>query len=107
MDISLKINDLRKIKQISQRELSTKVGLSLTGLQKALEKNDFKTSTLVKIAEVLGVPVGYFFEEGDEPPVTQNFNSADISMLKNEIKMLKKIIEQKDQMIEKLLNLHK
>ena len=106
MNIS-KLRNIIEKKRITQKEIAVKIGLSENALSTALKKGDFKISMLEKIAEVLGVPVGYFFEEGDEPPVTQNFNSADISMLKNEIKMLKKIIEQKDQMIEKLLNLHK
>lgn len=62
MDISKKISDLMKEKSITQKEISEKINMSITGFQKALNNNDFKTSVLIKIADVLGVPIGYFFD---------------------------------------------
>jgi len=77
MDISLKIRGLQKNKNITQKELSEKIGISVKGLQKALANKDFKVSILIKIAEVLGVPVSYFFEGGEN-----NTNDIDKELLR-------------------------
>lgn len=66
MDISLRINRLRKEKKISLVELAEKVGFTYVGLQKALKNNDFRISQLSKIAEVLETPISSFFSEFDE-----------------------------------------
>jgi len=49
-------------KQISQRDLASKIGMTQSGLSQALASGDLKVSTLEKIAEVLDVPVTCFFE---------------------------------------------
>jgi len=57
-----RLTDLMKLRKISQRVLAEKIGFSQTAISQALTRNDFKVSVLEKIANVLGVPVGYFFE---------------------------------------------
>lgn len=61
-----KIEELRKLNKLSQRELSEKIDMTTKGFQLAVYNNDFKASVLDKIANVLGVSVSYFFEEDPE-----------------------------------------
>jgi len=57
------LRDLLKQKKISQIEISSKIGMTQAGFSNALLKEDFKISTLEKIASALQVPIGYFFDE--------------------------------------------
>ncbi len=59
--IAKRIEDLRKLKKLTLKELSEELGITLSGLQKALKTDDFKVSQLNKIAEALGVDISYFF----------------------------------------------
>jgi len=71
MDIGGKIRMLRKKAEMSIAELSDQTGLS-TGLISQIERNKVSTSVeaLWKIAQVLHVSIGYFFEE--EPKTVFN-----------------------------------
>ncbi len=62
MNIS-KLHELMKLKKITQKELSNKIFLSQNAISNILQRGDLKVSVLEKIAEVLSVPVSYFFEE--------------------------------------------
>lgn len=66
MDISLKINELLKSKNLTVNGLANKTGISFTGLRSALKVNDFKISTLENIASALDVPIQYFFDVKNE-----------------------------------------
>lgn len=67
IDIGKKIRELRKSKNFSIIDLSKESGLS-TGLISQIERNMVVPSIKVmwKIANVLEVNIGYFFEEDDE-----------------------------------------
>jgi len=56
---------LLKSKNLSQEKLAAKIGMSRTGLNDLIKRNDLKVSVLEKIAEALNVSVGYFFDETD------------------------------------------
>ncbi len=105
-----KLIDLLKLRKITQQELGDKIGMSKTALNQALQRQDFKTSTLEKIASVLGVPVSYFFDEGNGNNIIvkngndnlqvgynnyqhNNHDLKEIEFLKDKIKQLEKIIE--------------
>lgn len=67
IDIGQKIRELRKSKKFSITDLSQESGLS-TGLISQIERNMVVPSIKVmwKIANVLEVNIGYFFDEDDE-----------------------------------------
>lgn len=67
IDIGKKIRELRKSKNFSIIDLSKESGLS-TGLISQIERNKVVPSIKVmwKIANVLDVNIGYFFDEDDE-----------------------------------------
>lgn len=67
MDIGKKIKDLRESKSYSVREMAKLCELS-PSLVSQVERNVASPSiaSLVKIAEVLNVPVGHFFEEQEK-----------------------------------------
>ncbi|MBN2664560.1 MAG: helix-turn-helix transcriptional regulator [Bacteroidales bacterium] len=115
-----KIENLRKSKLLNQTEIAKKIGMSLNGYNKAVVNGDFKLSTLTKIANVLGVPVSYFFEESGKSDGILNGNQIngsnnnvsikinqyqnEIDKLKQEVNYLKEIINQKDEIINLLKN---
>lgn len=67
IDVGQKIRELRKSKKFSITDLSQESGLS-TGLISQIERNMVVPSIKVmwKIANVLEVNIGYFFDEDDE-----------------------------------------
>ena len=115
---SEKIKELQKIRKITQAELSDKIGMTRPGLQNAFRNDDFKASTLKKIAEVLDVSITYFFEETPLSGVSGNqvgdksiavagsgnnfFNQkgAEVSNCREKIQDLERIILEKDKLLE-------
>jgi len=72
--ISNKIEQLRKEKNVKQTDIAQAIGFTVSGYQKAIQANDFKVSTLEKIAEALEVPITYFFEDsGDKHFLSEIF----------------------------------
>ena len=67
IDVGQKIRELRKSKKFSITDLSQESGLS-TGLISQIERNMVVPSIKVmwKIANVLEVNIGYFFDEDDK-----------------------------------------
>jgi transcriptional regulator with XRE-family HTH domain len=61
-----KIELLRKKKKISKTEFYEAIGMSNNGFLQMVENNSMKITTLQKIADVLGVPVSIFFEDGEQ-----------------------------------------
>lgn len=62
MDVN-RLKDLLQSKKINQRELADKIGYTQTAISQAISRGDFKVSMLEKIADVLEVPMNYFFVE--------------------------------------------
>ncbi len=63
INISKKIKELMKLKNITQKDFAEQIGMTRNGFQVALANNDFKLSVLEKIATTLDFPLAYFFEE--------------------------------------------
>ncbi|GEM_PF-6101821 len=116
--ISDKIKALQKQNKVSQNDLANFIGITKNGLQIALKKNEFKVSTLKKIADVFKVSIGYFFEEEAssdakiEEKEYRNFTSLSILnepnlpfsyklvSLEEKNKMLVEMLKEKEKMIE-------
>jgi transcriptional regulator with XRE-family HTH domain len=65
----LKIRELAEVKKITIRKLAKKVGIGESAMHSLIKNGATNTTTLEKIAKVLDVPVGYFFD--DEIPAKQ------------------------------------
>jgi transcriptional regulator with XRE-family HTH domain len=50
---------------LTLKELAGRIGMTETGLSRSLKKRSLKVKTLEDIAEVLEVPIGFFFGEGE------------------------------------------
>lgn len=118
MNINKLIN-LMQIKKINQRELSKLIDFSQTALSQAINRGDFKTSVIEKIAATLDVPVSYFFDElteneskkiignGNNVNIvgqgnTGNNNAGNCSEYIKEIEYLKKQVDDKEEIINLL-----
>ncbi|MFA6924695.1 MAG: helix-turn-helix transcriptional regulator [Bacteroidales bacterium] len=114
--ISNNINKYRKAKKITLEELSKKIKMSYTGLRLALENDDFKISTLTKIANVLGVDLNDLLKEDTNISIKNkgNFGVGDNikqsigkdakinneNMFIKEIEHLKELLKNKDEIIK-------
>jgi len=63
--ISEKIKLILYEKNISIKEFAEIIDMSEAGLHRAFKNDDFKISTLQKIAEKLNIEVGYFFGKSE------------------------------------------
>lgn len=104
-----KIEEIRKLKFRTQLNFCEKIGLSVKGYTNALNRKDFKYTTLEKIAEVLEIPISYFFYDEKSKNYNNNENNINVvndnkssygsdlkkenAALKKEIKYLKEINE--------------
>ena len=99
-----KIKTLAKEKGISLSELAEQVGMTPNGLSIVIRDGKTMTDKLEKIAHILGVRVGVFFDEYEVPAATAT-EQPDIIRQKDLIIAQKdKIIEQKDELIRILVN---
>lgn len=117
-----KIRDLCKKHRITLKELSTKVGLTATGMQHILRFNATNTGTLEKIARELGVHPGYFFDDFSiksdrygvisavPPIVSESYPEtplADREILKEGTEIYKQLVELQSEKIKALEELIK
>lgn len=94
MDKLLKIKGLLAEKKITQQEFANKIGISkptLTNIFAGRSKID--VDMIEVIAEVLSVPVSYFFEGGDVPGKRKEDTNNDA---------LERLIKEKDERIKEL-----
>lgn len=104
-----KIRALRTAKEFSQESMATALDMSLSGFAKIERgETDVSVSRLSKIAEVLSVPLNSFLEDELRLNITQNEvvfvhnhgtyqgknESAEIQDLKEDIKLLKRMVAQ-------------
>lgn len=54
------IENLRKIKKLTQRQVADALGITVTGYQKMISVNDPKISVLKKLSELFGVEITTF-----------------------------------------------
>ncbi|MEQ3162704.1 helix-turn-helix transcriptional regulator [Parabacteroides goldsteinii] len=113
------ISELLKKKKMSQKDFCEQVGLTDVSLRRIIERNSTKTETLEKIAEVLNVPIGYFFGEQSGIVISGEHNQVhnglgnqimttpeqrEIEHLRAIIDAKDKIIEEKERLIQVLIN---
>lgn len=116
MNIS-KLQLLMSQSKVNNSNLASLSGVSDVTISKILNGADAKISTIEKIAEALKVPVGYFFDDstvsqvstGNSNIVVGRDNNGHINMAECqdkledallEIKHLKTVIEGKDKLLE-------
>ena len=104
-----RIKNIIKRRKITQKELSELIKTSERSLGLNLKKGDMKVSTLIKISDVLEVPVKYFFEEEENYQKLEDPSVEYLTKEKEneEIKFLKTQIELKDGQIKFLQSLIK
>lgn len=107
-----KIQERIKNKRFTKVKLCSEVGIARTTLDAILNGGDTQVSTLEAIAKALDVPVGYLFDdhssihtEGDYSPASDSGDVSVIvgdSVLAERVKLLEKLIEEKDERIAEL-----
>ncbi|EEO55122.1 DNA-binding helix-turn-helix protein [Bacteroides sp. 2_2_4] len=94
----LLIRNLCERNKIKIRELASRIGKDESSIQSMIRTGSTNTKTLEAIAEVFNVSPGIFFDTPSE-------SNAEKSISKEaEITYLKKIIEEKERLIQVLLN---
>lgn len=103
---------------IAQRKLADKMGVTPQTINAILTAKDVRTSTIERIASVTGMPISFFFkEEADKQSaiVSGNGNVAvagnnnvtsnagDTAVLQERVKMLEKLLEEKERLIKVLM----
>jgi len=96
----LLIRTLCEERRITMRELARRIGRDESTIQSAIRRGTTNTKTIEKIAEVLEVPVGYFFDT--EPKASLEKVKA---LPENEetINYLKQILAEKERTIKILM----
>ena len=119
----MNINKLKNIlqeKKMTYETLANLIGMTRNGLSDAINKQTIKIATLEKIANIIGVPVTYFFDDTTGATVHQTANGNNnnqigislnecnhkVTLLEERIEGLKKEIQSKDKII-KLLETNK
>lgn len=102
---------------VTQLELAGRLGTTPQSLSSILHAKDVRSGTIEKIAQVLSVPVSFFYGEGRFQQAVANGNksvaainshiSNDTEILKERIKSLEMIIQEKERLINILMEGHK
>ena len=96
----LLIRTLCEERKITMRELARRIGRDESTIQSAIRRGTTNTKTIEKIAEVLDVPVGYFFDAGTKA------SSKHVTALpenQETINYLKQILAEKERTIKILM----
>lgn len=96
----LLIRTLCEERKITMRELARRIGRDESTIQSAIRRGTTNTKTIEKIAEVLEVPVGYFF---DSEPRKGDAKSKGLPENQETISYLKQILEEKERTIRILM----
>lgn len=95
MDISRNIKLLCSIKGLPLKDLANVIDMTETGFHKALNRNDFKVSTLKKVAKALDVSVADLLLSSEELAVRfHEITPRDILEMSAKIKRLEKAISE-------------
>lgn len=94
----LLIRDLCEKNKIKIRELASRIGKDESSIQSMIRTGSTNTKTLEAIAEVFNVPPGIFFDNPLESNTENSLNKE------AEIAYLKKLLEEKERLIQVLLN---
>jgi transcriptional regulator with XRE-family HTH domain len=119
MENFLIIRDLCEKRKITIRKLAMKVGIRDVTVHHLIKKGSTNTATLEKIAQILDVPVGVFFDDTLSKAIHQtgkgnivgNSNRVMISdceskleISQNKIESLEALLEEKERTIQILMN---
>lgn len=103
--ISKRITEIRKLKKITEKELSEKIGMSLTGFRQALANDDFKVRTLQKIAQCLNVDISVLLKEIEIESINDTTAECPNCKLKDDIIERKnQIIKEQETLIQQMQN---
>lgn len=105
------IKDLADRQNISLKDLAEELNMTPDGLQKMMKRNSTKTETLEKIAGILGVQAGIFFDgynsanqlingDGNTASIFGNITAEDMVNKDKEIIHLKALLSEKERIIE-------
>ena len=94
----LLIRDLCEKNKIKIRELASRIGKDESSIQSMIRTGSTNTKTLESIAEVFNVSPGIFFDNPLESNTENSLNKE------AEIAYLKKILEEKERLIQVLLS---
>lgn len=93
----------------TQRRLCTEINVTENGFRKTADGNTWKLDTIVKIAEVLEMPVSYFISDNDYPvPAVstivdeKSFGAEVLTKIVEEFNSLKTQLSIKDRQIDGL-----
>ena len=99
----------------TQKELSELLGITAQSVNAILSAKDVRSGTIEKIAQVLNVPVGFFFGEtglsqhavanGNKSVVAINssVSSSSEEVLKERVKSLETLVAEKERLINVLM----
>ena len=96
----LLIRTLCEERKITMRELARRIGRDESTIQSAIRRGTTNTKTIEKIARVLDVPVGYFF---DSEPKTSSERMKALPEKEETINYLKQILAEKERTIKILM----
>lgn len=94
----LLIRDLCEKNKIKIRELASRIGKDESSIQSMIRTGSTNTKTLEAIAEVFNISPGIFFDNPLESNTENSLNKE------AEIAYLKKILEEKERLIQVLLS---
>ena len=94
-----KIRVLCAKKDMPLSKLAEELKISPAGVQNIIVSNSTSTRTIEKIANILGVKVGVFFDESESEEQTPQDPNSIIAQKDAIIAQKDKIIEQKDEVI--------
>jgi len=112
------IRNLAESKNITLRKIANSAGIGEAALQALIQKGSTNTTTLEKIAQVLEVPVGVFFDDtpvrnitqkgngnviGNQNKVTFSEYENKLEIANNEIAHLRELLEEKERTIQILI----
>jgi transcriptional regulator with XRE-family HTH domain len=96
-----KIEEIRKIKKISQRELATKADMSLSGYTSLIGNSDAKISTIENIAKALDVSPAIFWKDDQQNIVADP--GTEYKKTCSECERMKGVIRRQEDHIELLM----
>lgn len=96
VDVGQRLRIARLAKGMSQSAIAEAAGVSFQQIQKYEQgKNRISAGRLAELAGVLGVGIGYFFEEPGPPGVTPT-NLLDLDLTKLDLSILRQVSEIRD-----------
>lgn len=109
------IKEIAETKNIKLKDIAAQLGISNDGLQKLMKRNSTTTDRLEKVAEILGVHAGIFFDgyaasnqlikgNGNAASVYGNATAGVIADKDKEIEHLKVLLEEKERTIQILMS---